>query len=86
MKLKEGFITYDSGDRQILVPTGGQNFTGLVRSNETAAFIINALKEETSREDVIAVMMDHYGIDSDTAADGVDKVLKQLRAIGALDE
>ena len=86
MKLKEGFITYSSGEQQILVPTGGQDFAGLVRSNESAAFIIDSMKEETTREDMIVKLMDHYEIDRETAVKGVDKVLCQLRQIGALDE
>lgn len=86
MKLKEGFITYNSGEQQILVPTGGQDFAGLVRSNESAAFIVDSVKEETTREEMIRKLMDHYEIDLDTAADGVDRVLRQLRQIGALDE
>lgn len=86
MKLKDGFITYNSGDQQILVPTGGQKFSGLVRSNETAAFIIEALKKETTRENVIQTLAEHYGIDADRAGRGVDSVLDQLRRIGALDE
>lgn len=86
MKLKDGFITYESGDQQILVPTGGQKFSGLVRSNETAAFIIEALKKETTRESVIQTVADHYGIDCQRAGQGVDSVLNQLRRIGALDE
>ena len=86
MKLKDGFITYDSGDHQILVSAGGQDFAGLVRSNESAAFIINALKENTSRDRVIQTVVDHYGIDRDIASKDVDKVLRQLRRIGALDE
>ena len=86
MKLKEGFITYSSGEQQILVPTGGQDFTGLVRSNESAAFIIDSVKEETTREEIIGRLMDHYEIDRETAARGVDKVLCRLRQIGAMDE
>ena len=86
MKLKDGFITYESGEYQILVPTGGQQFSGLLRSNETAAFIINTLKEEKSRESVVQAVVDHYAIDTDRAGRGVDAVLNQLRQIGALDE
>lgn len=86
MKLKEGFITYDSGEQQILIPTGGQAFAGIVRSNETAAFIIDCTKQETTREELIRKLMDRYQIDEVTASRGVDKVLGQLRQIGALDE
>lgn len=86
MKLKDGFITYQDGDTQVLIPTGGQNFAGLVRSNETAAYIINIFKEETTYEQAVENVMQHYSIDREKASGGVDKVLNQLREIGALDE
>ena len=86
MKLNDGFITYESDDQHILVATGGQQFAGLVRSNESAAYIIELFKTDTSREDAVKALMDHYDIDETTAAAGVDKVLDQLRRIGALDE
>ena len=39
MKLKDGFVTHDMGGEQIMVSTGSTAFSGLVRSNGTAAFI-----------------------------------------------
>ena len=86
MRLKKEFITYDSGETQILVSTGGQQFSGIVRSNETAAFIINCYKEETAFDDVVSALRTKYGIDEQTAIRGVKKVTDQLREIGALDE
>ena len=50
MKLHNGFITYNSGAEQIMVAAGSASdiFRGMVRSNETAAFIIECLKEDIS--------------------------------------
>ena len=52
MKLKDDFITQDIDDTQFLVPIGAEAFQGLVRSNKTAAFIVDCLKEETTPEDI----------------------------------
>ena len=41
MKLKNEFITQDIDDTQFLVPVGAEAFSGIVRSNKTAAFIVN---------------------------------------------
>lgn len=86
MKLKEGFVTRDMGGEQIMVATGGADFSGIVRSNETAAFIINCLKEETTVEAIVEAMGKEYDAPAQTIAAGVEKVLTQLRSIGALDE
>ena len=40
MKLNKGFITHNDGSEKLLVSTGASKFSGLVRSNETAGFII----------------------------------------------
>ena len=52
MKLKTGFITHQIQDTQMMVAAGeaAENFHGLVRSNETAAFIVDCLKNETPRK------------------------------------
>ena len=56
MKLKNDFITQDIDDTQFLVPLGHESFNGIVRSNETAAFIVNCLKEETTPERIVDAM------------------------------
>lgn len=86
MKLKEGFVTHEMGGEQIMVATGSANFSGLVRSNPTAAFIVDCLKEETSREQILEKMIEKYDATPEVLAAGVDKVLTKLRSIKALDE
>ena len=46
MKLKAGFVTQDIDDTQFLIPIGKENENnhGMLRSNATAAMIINYLK------------------------------------------
>ena len=48
MKLKNGFITHETDGEQIMVSAGSTKFSGLVRSNRTAAFIVDCLKSETN--------------------------------------
>ena len=43
MKLKDDFITQMIEGTQFLVPLGGEAFNGIVRSNKTAAFIVDCL-------------------------------------------
>lgn len=86
MKLSDKFITHVSNNRQILVSTDRTLFSGLIRSNETAAYIIDHLKEETTREAVIEKMMADYEAERKDIERNVDKVLETLRSVGALDE
>ena len=86
MKLKDGFITHEMGDMQIMIASGDLAFSGLVRSNKTAAFIVDSLKEETTKEAIVDAMAEKYNAPRDTIARDVEAILDQLRSIGALDE
>ena len=81
MKLKDGFVTHDMGGEQIMVSTGSTAFSGLVRSNGTAAFIVDCLKEETTREEIIAKMLDKYDASEEVISADVDKILAKLHFI-----
>ncbi len=86
MKLKSDFITQVIDDTQFLVPLGGESFQGIVRSNKTAAFIVDCLKEETTEEAIVDAMCEKYDAPRATIAADVAKVLDTLRGIHALEE
>ncbi len=86
MKLKRNYITQDVGDSQIMVATGETNFNGMVKSNKTAAFIIDCLRTETTREEIVEKMLEKYDATADVIGSDVDKVISELRKIGAIEE
>lgn len=86
MKLKDGFITHETDDEQITVSTGNTKFSGLVRSNRTAAFIVDCLKSETSESKIIEKMTEKYDAPEEIISKDVKKILDTLRSIGAIDE
>ena len=84
MKLKDTFVTYASGNEHTMVATEG--FLGMVRSNKTAAFIIEALKESTTPEKIAEAMAEKYDAPRDVIARDVERTLEKLRALGAIEE
>lgn len=86
MKLKNGFVTHDMGGEQVMVATGEATFAGLVRSNATAAFIVDCLKENTTKEAIVEAMLAKYDASAEVIEADVEKILTKLRSIGALDE
>lgn len=86
MKLKEGFVTHVMGGEQIMVATGAANFSGLVRSNPTAAYIVECLKQDTTEAEIVEKMLAKYDASAEVIVADVDKILGKLRSIGALDE
>ena len=86
MRLKSDFITQDIDDTQFLVPVGAEAFSGIVRSNKTAALIVDLLKEDTTEEEIIDALYAEYDAPRETIVADVKSVLDTLRSIRALDE
>ena len=86
MKLKDGFITHVMDGKQIMVATNKKLFSGLVRSNEVAAFMVDQLKKDTTEETIVQKLLEKYDVPKETAAADVTMILEKLRSIGALDE
>ncbi len=86
MKLNDNFLTQDIDDTQVMVATGNASFNGIVRSNQTAAEIVNLLKTETTRDEVLDKMCAKYDEKREVIAADVDMVIATLRKVGALDE
>ena len=88
MKLKQNFTVVEVGGEMVAVPVGeaAERFRGIIRLNETAAFIVKRLQEETTREALIEALSEEYDGPREQLASGVDGVLEQLRSCGALEE
>ena len=86
MRLRNEFITHQVDGSQVMVSTETRLFSGLVRSNETAAFIIDCLKEETTEEKIVDKILEEYDVSREIAARDVKKILLKLREIHAIHE
>ncbi len=86
MKLKEDFITHQFDDTQVMIGTENVDFKGVVTSNPTAAFIVDCLKEETTREQIIEKMLEKYDAPREIIEEDVNKIINSLSGIGALNE
>ncbi len=85
MKLKDTFITHESEGEQILIDVSS-TFAGLIRSNKTAAFIVECLKNDTTKEDIVNVMYEKYEVSRAELDRDVEKIISKLREVGALEE
>lgn len=73
-------------DENIMVAVDSKIFSGLIRSNKTAATIIEQLREDVTRDDVVEKMLSQYDAPRSIIESDVDMVIDNLRKIGALDE
>ena len=85
MKLKDTYIIHESDGEQILLDTSS-SFAGLIRSNKTAAFLVECLKDDTTQEKIVEAMFEKYDAPKDVLAKDVSEVIGKLRKVGALDE
>lgn len=86
MKLKDDFIIQMIDDTQFMIPVGSESFGGIVRSNKTAAFIVDQLKEETAEEKIVNALCEKYDAPREVIEKDVRKILDTLRSINALEE
>ena len=87
MKIKDGFVTQEVRGTQVMVNVSSEGFRGMVRSNKTAAFIVDQLQKETTREAVLKKMKGTYrNVSEDILSEDLDKILDTLRRIDALEE
>lgn len=86
MKLKDGFITHESGKEHITVSAGGTAFSGMIRSNKTAGFIVECLKQEITQEELVARLLERYEASREQVEKDVTGILEQLREVGAIDD
>lgn len=78
-------MTHNADGEHILIDTDG-TFSGIVRSNETAAFIVECLKKETTEEEIVNALCEKYDAPRAVIALDVKKIMENLRSVGALDE
>lgn len=88
MKLKDEFVIEEMGDEVVLIPvdSAAERFHGIARMNQTAAFLVRALKEETDEEGLLSAMREEYDGTDEAFRKSIQITLDGLRRIGALEE
>ncbi len=86
MKLKPDFQIVQMANDYMLVPTGDQidSFNGTVILNEVSAFILNQLKEDLEKEDLVERLVMEFDVESATAREDVDAAVEKMKQIGIL--
>ena len=85
MKLKSTYITHKNDDDYIMIDASGE-FSGIIHSNATTAFIAECLKTETTKEEIVQKMLEKYEASESEVSESVDRIIDKLRSIGAIDE
>ncbi|MCF0115361.1 MAG: PqqD family protein [Erysipelotrichaceae bacterium] len=87
MHLKEGFIVRNVADEYLLIPTGKNiaSFGGSVILNEVSAFILNQMKADTTKEQLLEAILTEYDVSLELATQDLDKLLTKLTQLGIIE-
>ena len=89
MKIKDGFVLEEVGGSYLACATGAlaADFSGLVRLNQTGAFLWGVLSDkDTTRDGLLSAMLGEYDVSAEIALRDIDAFVAKLRENGILDE
>jgi len=88
MKIKEGFIKRQVGERAVVVPIGeaAKNFHGMINLNEAGGQFWEFLQEDTTEEQVLEKILEIYEVEYEQAKKSLDVFLSKMREAGVLEE
>ena len=66
-----------------MVDVSGQ-FSGIIKSNKSAAFVVDLLKEEHTEEELVEALFAKYDAPKEVLASDVHDLIDKLKKAGAL--
>lgn len=87
MKAKNGFVMRTILDEYMIMPTGTNIgvFDGTVVLNEVSAFLWEKLQQSTTREQLLAALLNEYEVSQEIAETDLDTVLEKFSQLGLLE-
>lgn len=80
MKIKEDLVLRNIAGDWIVVPMGERliEFNGMMKLNESGAFIWKLMENDISKEEIIAAMLNEYDMDKEMAKQALDEFITVL--------
>ena len=87
MKIRNGFMLRKVGGQNVVVAVGAasRDFNGIIKLNETGAFLWELLKSERTPEELTEARLAEYDIDRETASADVEAFAERLSRAELLD-
>ena len=87
MKIRNGFMLRKVGGQNVVVAVGAasMDFNGIIKLNETGAFLWELLKSERTPEELTEALLAEYDIDRETASADVEAFAERLSRAELLD-
>lgn len=87
MRLNCKFTVRNIMDEYVVVPVGESalKVSGLLTTNEVGAFVLDALREEISGEQLLEKVLAEFDVDAQTAEQDLKELLQTLDKLALLD-
>ena len=81
MKLKYNFAVREIMGEYVMVPLGeaALEFAGMISTSETGAWMVEALKEDVTQEELLQRLLAEFDVDEETARADLQEFLGQLK-------
>ncbi len=88
MHLKYTFETMEFDDRIVAVPLSDNmdDYRGIIKLNETAAFIFNLLKEDVTEDDLVNTLENVYDAPREVLLSDIRKYLHEFQEKGLISQ
>lgn len=88
MRLKYEFMIREIMGEYVVIPSGESAIavSGMIITNDVGALLWESLKEDVTREELVARLLEEFEIDTITAIKDVDDFIDQLSKLGCLCE
>ena len=88
MRAKNEFVMRSVVDEYIIMPTDDNinRFDGSVVLNEVSAFVWEKLQENTTREELLAALLNEFDVAQAVAEKDLDALLARFREYGLIEE
>ena len=87
MKIKSDFEIVSIGDESMLIPVGDESnrFRGLIVMNDETALIVRLLQVDQTTDTLLKAFLEEYNISPDVARIELERLLRRLDNMGALE-
>lgn len=87
MKLREGYLLRKVAGKNIVVSVGSDvEFNGMLTLNDTGVFFWEILKNDTTKEEMLAKILEEYDVSEDEASGDLDDFLTKLKEAKLLED
>lgn len=87
MKIKKEVVVRCVAGEYVLVPVGEMvlDFNGLFVLTESGKLLWDSIANGAKLDELVSVLINEYGIDTDTASEDINEFIKKLRDFGIVE-